>query len=197
MTNDLSEREKVKVDLAILLKNFHGGLTSDTLAKALNRGRLPKNRISVETVEKYLNANVETGKIRRLKCTDESRYFPEEYLTRGRSENAPFSFEKFIEGPPANSPNYGNFPFFFYPRGMFGLQMRTTEPFKRFRISQPNLEKEITEEVTLALDRQVECHQTTFKILEPLEPKLYRAYRIMKGVGFSNQELFVNPRTLQ
>lgn len=105
-------------------------------------------------------------------------------------QNQPLTFEQFIEreyilGPGEDGiPRYNNFPMCFITKGL-GPLVREQQYFQKFQKEHPDLERKLTEAIT---NRDPSMGIGTS--LKLLEPDLYKAYKIMKTYGISDEDLF-------
>lgn len=93
------------------------------------------------------------------------------------------SFEEFTGTGP--HPNYDNFPQYFQPIGIGSNLLRQRPFFVRFQNEHPELEKQLREAIILAF-----VAEDSWSLIRRLDRELYVAYKIMKGYGASDKQLF-------
>ena len=95
------------------------------------------------------------------------------------------SFNEFCDrtkNPPSTIPRYNNFFFYFLP-GPTGDSYRRAKHFLRFLSEHPDL--------NILLCEKMNNIDDSSDSLLPYEPNLYEAYKIMRGYGVSDGDLFV------
>lgn len=106
-----------------------------------------------------------------------------EKMSTAEGEPDVLSFEEFSRwyGP---TPRYNNF-FLHFDGGFGGQVYREKDHYLRFAEEYPALAERLCQKIQNGLSRV-----RTAKELKPVERDLYEAYKIMRGFGFSDVDLF-------
>ena len=103
-----------------------------------------------------------------------------------KSESEPIlSFEEFGERDEFDKPRHRNF-YLHFGTGMAAGAYQQTEHYKRFAAENSELNTQLLELVKETIKPQL----NTGASLETIDNYLYEAYKIMRGYGASDEELF-------
>jgi len=96
------------------------------------------------------------------------------------------SFEEFSFRDPEqrNTPTYNNF-FTFFTSGWMSEAYRTQEQYKKFESEHPETAKQLCDKIQ---NRAGPYYMS--ESLKPFDKELYEVYKIMRGYGYSNSDLF-------
>ncbi|MEK9181826.1 MAG: hypothetical protein AAB786_02280 [Patescibacteria group bacterium] len=99
------------------------------------------------------------------------------------------SFEEFINRnsyPPSTIPNYNNF-YLYFIGGKFWDQINEKRVhYQKFAFEHP----EIVLSLRNKIQNQIDKSKNRSEALKPFDKDLYEAYKIMRGYGASDKELF-------
>ncbi|MFA6428100.1 MAG: hypothetical protein WCW02_00955 [Candidatus Buchananbacteria bacterium] len=98
------------------------------------------------------------------------------------------SFEEFSLRGPDNRPRYENFFLFFAkadPEAYDGYHDKLC--YKKFIAENPELNQILNNKVQAVIDSKILSRSKSFK---EFDDQLYEAYKIMRGYGVSDEELF-------
>jgi hypothetical protein len=82
-------------------------------------------------------------------------------------------------------PHYGNF-FIYFNSGFAGEVYRESAHYKRFASEYPEMAESLCDKIQKQRDKRI----GTSESLKPFDRDLYEAYKIMRGYGLSDSELF-------
>ncbi|OGI66793.1 hypothetical protein A2823_01610 [Candidatus Nomurabacteria bacterium RIFCSPHIGHO2_01_FULL_41_91] len=95
------------------------------------------------------------------------------------------TFEEFSHRDKVNYPRYGNF--FMYFGGGQGDVFRTTAHYKKFALEYPDMATTLYEKIQ---NRPENKSGDSSDSLRPFDQDLYEAYKIMRGYGVPDKDLF-------
>ena len=98
-------------------------------------------------------------------------------------ESQILSLEKFVHRSPL--PRYNNFFLYFTGEGGVGKFYREEEHYKRFAEEHPSMAASLCDKIQNQLDKNNKSES-----LKLFENDLYEAYKIMRGYGVSDRDLF-------
>lgn len=92
-----------------------------------------------------------------------------------------FSYRDHVD----NVHHYNNF-FMYFIAGEWGENRRQSPHYQRFVLENLDMATSLRNKIGKQLDKS----KNTSEALKPFDRDLYEAYKIMRGYGFSNKDLF-------